>query len=344
MWPYQPEHIPARHSRAARPGRATKLGSVDAVSELQRLGLSGYEAKVYVALVAAGEPLGGYEVAKRSGVPRSAVYEALSKLTARSAAYEVRAGSGQVAYIPAPPATLFSRIRDETEQTIENLRSTLGKVTPKPTVHYSHTLPSREDILGRCRDLITSASTDLLLIAFPEELAALEPPLRRAYASGVDVFVAGFGDDGEQPYGHAFSHVTAPAEEVAEDMGCRLFVLVADRQEMVVAGFTEDEARGAFTDDPAIVMMAAEFARIDISIQEFIKRYALEHVRKWRLESASIRNMIRGGSKKPINIMRRLNDTMAASATDTDATGTPKTRRQHTNSKPRQAAREKPKS
>ena len=40
--------------------------------------------------VAAGTPLNGYEVAKRSGVPRSTVYETLAKLVGRGAAYEVR--------------------------------------------------------------------------------------------------------------------------------------------------------------------------------------------------------------------------------------------------------------
>ncbi len=55
------------------------------IEELQHLGMSGYEAKAYVALVAAGTPLNGYEVAKHSGVPRSTVYETLGKLVGRGA-------------------------------------------------------------------------------------------------------------------------------------------------------------------------------------------------------------------------------------------------------------------
>ncbi|MFD2351428.1 TrmB family transcriptional regulator [Nonomuraea ferruginea] len=73
------------------------------IEELQRLGMSGYEAKAYVALVAAGAPLNGYEVAKRSGVPRSTVYETLGKLVGRGAAYEVRLGDAGVGYISLPP-------------------------------------------------------------------------------------------------------------------------------------------------------------------------------------------------------------------------------------------------
>ena len=54
--------------------------------ELQRLGLSGYEAKAYVALVSAGEAVNGYEVAKRSGVPRSTVTPRVASRAARTSA------------------------------------------------------------------------------------------------------------------------------------------------------------------------------------------------------------------------------------------------------------------
>jgi len=63
------------------------------VERLQHLGMSGYEAKAYVALVASGVPINGYEVAKKSGVPRSTVYEPLGKLAARGAAFEGKASA-----------------------------------------------------------------------------------------------------------------------------------------------------------------------------------------------------------------------------------------------------------
>ena len=46
----------------------------DVVEQLRRIGMSGYEAKVYIAMLAAGAPLNGYELAKQSSVPRSTVY------------------------------------------------------------------------------------------------------------------------------------------------------------------------------------------------------------------------------------------------------------------------------
>jgi hypothetical protein len=93
------------------------------IEELQHLGMSGYEAKAYVALVAAGTPLNGYEVAKHSGVPRSTVYETLGKLVGRGAAYEVRAGEASVGYISLPPNALLDRMRRSTRCALRCPRS-----------------------------------------------------------------------------------------------------------------------------------------------------------------------------------------------------------------------------
>src|SRR5665647_693368 len=83
------------------------------VERLQQLGMSGYEAKAYVALISADRPVNGYEVAKRSGVPRSTVYETLSKLVARGAAYEVKGPESSTDYLPLPPAHLLDRMQRE---------------------------------------------------------------------------------------------------------------------------------------------------------------------------------------------------------------------------------------
>ena len=70
----------------------------------RRAGMPGYEAKAYLALLTAGEPMNGYEVAKVSGVPRSTVYETLGKLVARGAVFEVAATNGRVSPTsPCPP-------------------------------------------------------------------------------------------------------------------------------------------------------------------------------------------------------------------------------------------------
>src|ERR1700742_1023108 len=139
------------------------------IAELQRLGMSGYEAKAYVALVAAGSPLNGYEVAKRSGVPRSTVYETLAKLVGRGAAYEVRAGEASVGYISLPPASLLDRLRREFDQSMDTLRAELPQVASPPQVRLIHNLADRASLLARAEDVVAAARKDVFPAGGPVE-------------------------------------------------------------------------------------------------------------------------------------------------------------------------------
>ncbi|MEJ2150164.1 MAG: helix-turn-helix domain-containing protein, partial [Chloroflexota bacterium] len=57
---------------------------MDLLTKLVAVGFTEYEAKVYVALLQE-YPATGYQISKKSGVPRSMVYEALGRLHARGA-------------------------------------------------------------------------------------------------------------------------------------------------------------------------------------------------------------------------------------------------------------------
>ena len=79
--------------------------------------MSGYESKAYLALLAHGAQMNGYEVAKASGVPRSTVYESLSKLVVRGAAFELVFGKlfDQLAFefaVPVDVGDLVDRLED----------------------------------------------------------------------------------------------------------------------------------------------------------------------------------------------------------------------------------------
>lgn len=52
------------------------------LEQLTALGLTEYEARVYLALLT-DHPATGYQISKLAGIPRSMVYEALGRLEAR---------------------------------------------------------------------------------------------------------------------------------------------------------------------------------------------------------------------------------------------------------------------
>lgn len=236
------------------------------IQRLQAVGMSGYEAKAYIALVAAGGPLNGYEVAKRSGVPRSTVYETLGKLTASGAAYEVRTPADSVSYLALPPKSLLDRLERRYESTLGSLRKSLPEIAAPAQLHLIHNLTAPAALLERAGDVIANAKHDLFLSLWPEELGHLDHLVRKAQERGVAITVMSFGE-AENPIDHTYVHTISAPTVVLENLGCRLFVAVADRAEVVMGGFDGTEGWGVYTDNPAVVLVAVEYVRHDIAIQ-----------------------------------------------------------------------------
>jgi sugar-specific transcriptional regulator TrmB len=84
--------------------------------ELQMLGFSQYEIQVYT-VVLKDFPITGYEISKRSGVPRSIIYEVLAKLL-KKAVYS--APLVPLIYVPLPAKELINRLRNNFEYFLKN--------------------------------------------------------------------------------------------------------------------------------------------------------------------------------------------------------------------------------
>ena len=276
-----------------------------AVEHLQQLGLSGYEAKAYVALVAASRPLNGYEVAKRSGVPRSTVYETLAKLVARKAAYEVRDEDDGASYLPLPPMSLLDRMTRDFTETVTTLQDVLPSLAEPPDVHLIHNLTGRDAMMSRALDLVSAARRELFLSVFPEEYdVSLKSLAAQAVDNGVDVSVMLFGPE-DQPVGHTYIHTMSPPDVVLENLGCRLLVVVADRQQALIAGFVGDEAWGVYTDNPAVVLVAVEYVRHDMAMQILVERLNPDRVREfWDTDPELVR--LRADRGLPAAVLRRV--------------------------------------
>jgi sugar-specific transcriptional regulator TrmB len=251
----------------------------DVVEQLQRLGMSGYEAKAYITLVGAGKPLNGYEVAKRSGVPRSTVYETLGKLVAKGAAYELRGSDDATDYLPLPPRSLLERMRREFDDSIESLESSLPTIMAPPEAHLTHNLKDARALLTRAEDVVAGSHTDLFLSIWPQEMERLSPLTKLAVERGVDTSVMHFGP-APDPVGHLYEHRFPPPAVALEHLGYRLLVIVGDRRETLIGGFVDDSAWGVYTEDPAVVLMAAEYIRNDIAMEIIADRIGHESLRE----------------------------------------------------------------
>ena len=249
-----------------------------ALELLKDAGLSGYEGKAYLALLASGQPLNGYEVAKASGVPRSTVYETLSKLVARGAAFEVTATPGAISYVPLPAEALIGRLRRQTHDTIGGLESilpTIGKAFQARVVQH---LTGRDEVISRAIDVVESAAATLWMSVWPNESGDFVASVDAALARSVDVFTIAYGD--VSPLGgRVYTHSYSSPDVVEERLACRLSIVVADHKQALIAGVTSDAVWGMWSDDAAVALLAAEHVRHDIALQltaEHLKAAGLE--------------------------------------------------------------------
>ncbi len=259
----------------------------EVIERLQHLGMSGYEAKTYLALVGAGEPLNGYEVAKRSGVPRSTVYETLAKLVARGAAFKVRGATDAVDYLPLPAKALLERLGRDYHESLDALDAMLPAIVAAPTVHLIHNLSGSAALLERARDVVAGARRELFLSIWPEEMAVLRPTVAAAEARSVAVTSIAFGDLGE-PIGRTYQHELSTPDVVLENLGCRLFTAVGDRREAVIGGFTASGAWGVYTDNPAVVLLSVEYIRHDVAIQLMGQHFDADQIRAFWQEDRDL--------------------------------------------------------
>jgi predicted transcriptional regulator len=93
------------------------------VDRLRTLGMSLYEARIYLGLLRHG-PQNGNEVSKSAGIPSSKVYSTLERLGAKGIVQSVRTSSG-TQYVCISPRELVHRFRGEFEEPIDYLEQTL---------------------------------------------------------------------------------------------------------------------------------------------------------------------------------------------------------------------------
>ncbi|WP_042457050.1 TrmB family transcriptional regulator [Neobacillus dielmonensis] len=236
--------------------------------ELQKLGFSQYECKAYIGLLK-NSPITGYEVSKRSGVPRSMIYEVLGKLLDKGAVYTVP--TDPLTYAPLPAKELIDRLRNSFEQSFDFLEKNLAAIESEQQIDVIRRISSDENVLAEMAAMINSAKEELWLSIWEPQISLVQPDVRLKINKGVHVFSILFGaPDTEMG---VTTHHDYMAPEVAEErMNGRLTIVSRDNEEVLIANFSPNSPAWAIkTQDPALVLVAVEYIRHDIMFAELVK-------------------------------------------------------------------------
>jgi len=168
------------------------MESAKIINSLKKLGLTEYEAKAYIALLEHGEA-DALEISRRSGVPRTRIYDILSKLESNGFIQGLK-GSRPTIYIALPPSHTLKPLKDSIVKDLENTLNDLEKV------YLRNSSPQRYNVwlfrgiqaYGTALRLIDEAEENLLvrIVYLPHDiLENLLSKLREVKTDGINVYL-----------------------------------------------------------------------------------------------------------------------------------------------------------
>lgn len=231
------------------------------VRAMKQVGFTESHARAYLALLK-GHPATGYELAARSGVPRSAIYEVLKKLDGLGLVETV--GRQPARYVPLSPDRLFELMESRFSASLEELKSSLSKLNSKTARTATLTFQGYPEMLDQARGLIRGARKSVHASLWRREAEQLAAPLRRAAEAGLKVVLFSFTslpeDTGRQLcYGIE--------EGKLERHWSHRMILISDLSQVLVGDAEETEDnRAVLTGETALVEMAISNLVLDITL------------------------------------------------------------------------------
>lgn len=265
----------------------------DLVQRLRVLGLSLYEARIYLGLLRHG-PQNGNELARSAGLPSSKVYATLEKLASLGIVHSVRQ-DGTTEYVCIPPDELVERFRRHFNEPLDDLERTLPSLAAFRPAAEILSVGGIDAIRESARSLVRAATRELYMSVWPEDLDAMGEPLEAAAARGVRIFGMLYGDAEAVAVGSWLQH--SYRDIVGDRLGGRMLTLVADAEEALIAHIPrKGEASAVRTRNPVLCLIAQEYLHHDLVLQRAQLTIGFDQWDEWWQADPDLRTLILGES------------------------------------------------
>jgi sugar-specific transcriptional regulator TrmB len=251
------------------------------ISNLTRIGFTEYEAKVYLALLSSS-PATGYQLSKKSGVPRSMVYEALGRLAVRGAVLETFEGRTTL-YRPLPPDVLLDRYEEDQQHMLSGLRSGMEKIYQSSDEDKVWSISGHRAVISYATQMLRKAQRDIYAVLNDQAIFALEPELSAINQRGIDINALLTGES-SLAFGQVAFH--PPLESELQQLTDTL-VIVTDNQRALIAS-TKQEAVATITANPNLVLMARQFVWMELFAQRIYTKLGPDFVQQLDQEDQRI--------------------------------------------------------
>ena len=256
---------------------------MDLLAELMQIGFTEYEAKVFLALLK-DYPATGYQVSKVSGVPRSMVYENLSRLHARGLVLETIEGRATL-YRPLPPETFLAQHELEHRRRIAGLSVGLEALYSDKQDDRVWSIEGRKSALAYASRMIQEASNDIYMVLTDRDLEELHDDIQKASERGSQVNTLLTGQS-ELEFGRVARH--PPLESEMQELTSTLLVAV-DQGEVLIAGVGgRQEMRATVTRNADLALVARQFVWMELFTQRIYARMGEDLIERLEPEDRRI--------------------------------------------------------
>jgi len=232
---------------------------------LQQFGFTQYESQVYTSLITINEALDATAIVKRSGVPRSKVYEVLTRLVDKGIVLEATIEKKRQ-YSALPMEAMIEKLKSDFESNIEELKKI--QVAEMELDDRVWTLKENQSITSVIKELSKEAKKSILISAWEDDLQQYLPILEKKHLDGVEVVL------------HVIGKTTTIIPTIVTLIPNhnhktleRGRILIVDEREMLFAGMEDGGWQAIRTQSPPLVKFFTEFFYHDVALTKITHRY-----------------------------------------------------------------------
>lgn len=252
---------------------------MDLIKGLERIGFLESESRVYLLLLE-HNPASGYQLGKAAGLPRSMVYDALSRLEARAAVLRTEK-ENTVLYRPLEPDKLLARHLEDQQATVESLIPGLKERYRSKPDENIWSFRDRAEALLFARDMIAGARQELLMVLTDPDLDSLGEDIqvtaKRIPASRLGILLTG---QGEFDHGSVARH---PIEETLHHKMEETLILVRDNEEVLISRGLEN-TNATLTRNQNLVFISRHYVWMELFTRRMEARLSPEERAELRME------------------------------------------------------------
>ncbi|MBT3664225.1 TrmB family transcriptional regulator [bacterium] len=228
---------------------------------LKEFGLTSNASKVYIALLRKS-PSTGYEISGQADIPRSAIYNVLSRLVNMGLASSV--GKDPRRYIPLPASSLIDSLHNKHNKRMDKLKSAIKDIDQNDEAFDFWHLHGYDNMIEKAKEVISLSSHSIAVSAWNREVKEIYDELKNAEKRGVKITIFSFTKIEEQ-VGNIISY-DIKEDKLRKIWSPKMILVVDKKYTMMGSARNNDESRLIYTENQAILEIASDHLILDITL------------------------------------------------------------------------------